>query len=298
MLVDPNYVSRLSSEIPASTAAEQTLTSELSSGLRMASLSDDPVAASANVGLSSSLAGLDSFVSTASGVESRLQVTDSSLGEVVSQITAAVSLATQGANTALSGANLDSIADQVSAIRDNILGLANTSYQGTYLFSGSAGKTKPFAIDTTTSPAATTYAGDTVTSSFQTPGGQALATNVVGSAVFTASGSSVLDTLNQLVVDLQTGSTAAVAADSSALTASLGTVSSQRAVIGSSLSALSVSSSYAQTQEAVITAQQTTLLSADTATVATSLQSAEVQHQALISVVSSLGQNDLFSYLK
>lgn len=298
MLVDPDYLSRLSSSISASTAAEQTLTSELSSGLRVATLSDDPVAASANVGIASSLAKLDSFVQSASGVESRLQVTDSTLGEVVSQITAALSLATQGANGTLNASNLNSISEQVAAIRDNVLSLANTSYQGTYLFSGSQGQTKPFTLDTTTSPATATYNGDAVTSQIETPGGQALAVNVPGNAVFTASGTSVLGTLNQLVSDLQSGSSTAVAADSSALTAALGTVSDQRATIGTSLSQLTSNTSYAQTQETLLEAQQTTLLSANTATVATSLQTAEVQHQALISVVSSLGQNDLFSYLK
>jgi len=298
MQVDPNYVSNLSAAISQSTAAEQTLTSELSSGLRVATLSDDPVAASANVRLASSLAGLDSFVQSSSGVQGQLQVTDSTLGEVVTQVTSAISLATQGANGTLTAANLNSIAQQVAGIRDNVLSLANTSYQGSYLFSGSQGQTKPFTLDSTTTPATATYNGDQVTSTVQTPGGQKLSLNVAGSAVFTAAGSSLLGTLNQLVSDLQSGSSAAVAADSSALSAALGTVGNQRATIDTSLSQLTDTTSYAQTQEAVLEAAQTSLLSADTATVATSLQTATVQHQALISVVSTLGQNDLFSYLK
>jgi len=298
MLVDPNYVSNLSSAIAASSATEQTLTSELSSGLRVATLSDDPVAVSSNVQLSSELAGLDAFVQSASGEESRLQAADSTLGEVVSQVTSAISLATEGANGTLNASDLATLAQQVAKIRDSVVSLANTSYQGTYLFSGSQGGTKPFTVDTTTSPATTTYAGDDVISTIQTPGGQSLAVNVPGSAIFTATGSSLLGTLNQLVSDLQSGSSADIAADSTALTAALTTVNTQRSTLDTSLSQLTTTSSYAQTQSAVIEAQQTTLLSADTATVATSLQTAETQHQALISVVSALGQNDLFSYLK
>jgi flagellar hook-associated protein 3 FlgL len=298
MLVDPNYISKLSAAIATSSATEQTLTSELSSGLRVATLSDDPVAVSANVQLSSELAGLDSFVQSASGEESRLQVADSTLGEVVSQVTSAISLATEGANGTLNASDLATLAAQVLAIRDSVVSLANTSYQGTYLFSGSQGGTQPFTVDSTTSPATTTYAGDDVTSTIKTPGGQSLAVNVPGSAIFTATGSSLLGTLNQLVSDLQSGSSTDIAADSTALTAALTTVDTQRSMLDSSLSQLTTTSSYAQTQSAVVEAQQTTLLSADTATVATSLQTAEAQHQALISVVSALGQNDLFSYLK
>jgi flagellar hook-associated protein 3 FlgL len=291
-------VSNLSSAISASTAQEQTLTSELSSGLRVSSLSVDPVAASANVGLSSALSGLDSFVQNASGEQGLLQVTDSTLGEVVTQVTSAISLATQGANGTLNSSELSSVAEEVSGIRDTVLSLANTNYQGSYIFSGSQGSIKPFTLDTTTSPAGMTYNGDQVTSTAQTPNGQALPLNLPGSAVFTAAGTSLLGTLNQLVSDLQSGNNTAVAADSSALSAALGTVNQQRSTIDTSLSQLTSTTGYAQTQAAQIEAQQSSLLSTDTATVASGLQMAEVQHQALISVVSSLGQNDLFSYLK
>jgi flagellar hook-associated protein 3 FlgL len=298
MQVNPNYNSTLSAAISTSSAREQQLVSELSSGLRVSDLSADPVAVGANVQLEGVLSQLDSFVQGASGNQSLLQVSDSTLGEVVGQLTAAVSLATQGANGTLTPANLSSLAQKASAIRDSVLSLANTSYQGSYLFSGSAGQTPPFTLTSTTTPATITYAGDGVTRYTQTPTGQKLALNVPGSAIFTASGASVLGTLNQLVSDLVSGSSAGVAADSSALTTALAAFSTQRAVLGSSLSQLNATSSYAQTEATLLAVQQTKLLSADTAAVATELKTAEVQHQALISVVSGLSQNNLFSYIK
>ena len=294
MLVDPNYVSNLSQAISASAAAEQKLTSQLSSGLRVATLSDDSVAVSTNALLSSSIAALDSFVHSSTGVQGRLQATDSTLGEVVSQVTSAISLAVQGANGTLNRANLSALANQASGIRDSIVSLANTSYAGSYLFSGSQGHTQPFTIDASTSPAAVTYAGDSVTSSVQAPGGQLLAVNLPGIAVFTA----VFASLNQLVSDLQNGSASAVSADSSALTAALNTISLKRSTLDSSLNQLTSASGYAQTQESLLQAQQSILLSADPASVATSLKTAEVQHQALLSVVAALSQTNLFSYLK
>jgi flagellar hook-associated protein 3 FlgL len=296
--VDPNYISNLSSAISASTAQEQTLTSELSSGLAVATLSDNPVAASANVGLAGSLAQLDSFVQSSNTTQGLLQVTDSTLGEVVTQLTSAVSLATQGANGTLNAADMQSISKEVAGIRDTVLSLANTSYQGSYIFSGSQGSVKPFTLNTNGSMATVTYSGDAATSSVVTPGGQSLQVNVPGSAVFTASGASVLGTLNQLVSDLASGSTSAVAGDATALSSALGNVNQQRATIDTSLSQLTETTTYAQTKATEIQAEQSSLLSADTATVATNLQMAETQHQALISVVSTLSQNNLFSYLK
>ncbi len=298
MRVDPNYVNNLASAIGTSAAREQTLTDELSSGLRVGSLSDDPVAASANVGLNSALSRLDSFVHSSSGVQSQLQVTDSALGEVVTQVTSALSLAISATNGTLSSENLSAISKQLSDIRDSVVSLANTTYQGTYVFAGSQGSTKPFTVDSTTTPATTTYNGDTTTQTIQTPDGQSVQTNVAGSAIFTATGADLLGTLNQLVADAASGSTADISADSSALTTALANVSTERSTIGSSLNRLTVTSGYAQTQRAQLEARQSDLLSAAPEAVASDLKTAEVQHQALLSVESALSQTNLFSYLK
>jgi flagellar hook-associated protein 3 FlgL len=295
----------LATAISQSTATEQTLTNELSSGLAVTQLSDNPVAVAANVGLSSSLSRLDSFVKSSTQEQSMMQVTDNALGQVVSQITSAISLAVNAGNGTLSATGLTSIQTQIASIRDSVLALGNTSYQGQYVFSGSQGGTQPFTLDATTNPATATYNGDSVTNKMETPDGQKVAINVPGSSVFMASGSNLLGTLNQLVSDLGaaaaagTGSTAGIQADSAVLTQALGAVTGQRAVLDSSLSRLTTASGYAQTQATVYQAQQSTLLSADPATVATDLKTAETQQQALLAVASTLdGAEDLFSYLK
>ncbi len=304
MIVDPNYSQMLAQAISRSGATEQTLTNELSSGLRISQLSDDPAAVAQNVGLSSSISRLDTFVQSANVSQSRMQVADDALGEVVTQATKAISLAVSAGNGTLSSADLTSLQTQVSSIRDSILALANTSYQGQYVFAGSKGNTQPFTLDSSSDPAVATYAGDNAVQQMETSDGQKLSASLSGSAVFTASGNDLLGTLNQLVSDLGkaaagTGGTSSLQADSSALTGALGAVNSQRAALDSSLSRITSASGYASAQEAVLKAQQSTLLSADSATVATDLKTAETQQQALLAVTSALeGQQNLFAYLK
>jgi flagellar hook-associated protein 3 FlgL len=224
---------------------------------------------------------------------------DSTLGEVVSQVTSAISLAVGAANGTLNNANLQSIAHQVASIRDNVMALANSSYQGSYLFAGSQGGTAPFSLDTTTIPAAVTYAGDVNVQSVVTPGGQTIQISLPGSSIFGSGGSGVLGALNQLVADLTSGApTASISADSSALTDALGTVSSQRSFLNNSLSTIRSTSTYAQTQEAQLKVQQGSLVASDPATVATQLKSSQTQYQALLSVVTALQQDNLFNHLK
>jgi flagellar hook-associated protein 3 FlgL len=299
MRVDPNYIMNLTAAVDQSTSEEDTLTSELSSGLRVASLSDDPVAVAQSTLLGHSIAQDDTFVQTASNESSRMQVTDSTLGEVVSQITSALSTAVGGNNGTLNASDLASVAQALSGIRDQVLSLANTSYQGQYLFGGSQGSTPPFTLDTSTNPATASYTGDNDLQYVETPNGQKIQVNLPGSSVFGTGGSGVLGALNQLISDFSGGAaTATITADTSALTSSLGQLSSQRSTLDSSLNRLQSNSTYVQTEESQLKVAQSNLVSADPVAVATQLSQAETQHQALLSVINALGSSDLFSLMR
>jgi flagellar hook-associated protein 3 FlgL len=296
---DPTYVSSLPQALSSATKTSNDLASQLSSGLRVGSLSDDPGAAAQSVQLGSQIARVDTYIQTAASQSSMLQMTDSTLGEVVSQLTSAISLAVQGTNGTQNSSNLQAITQQLTGIRDQILALGNASYQGRYLFAGSQGAGKPFALDTTTTPATVTYSGDAIVQSIETPGGQQIQVNLPGSSIFGSGTSGALGALNQLITDLASGAPAAsLTADNAALTNALGQVSTQRSLLNSSLSTIQATSNYAQTQEAQLKAQQSALVASDPATVATQLKSTQVQYQALLSVVTALQKVNLFDYLR
>jgi flagellar hook-associated protein 3 FlgL len=294
MRVDPNYIQNLSSSISQGTTAEATLTNELSSGVAVSQVGDNPVAATQSLQLGAAISQGATFVQSAAQQEGVLQVTDSTLGEVVTQLTQAVTLATQGANGTLNDSERAAVALQLQGIQGQVLTLANTSYLGQYIFSGSQGSTQPFTLSATGSA---TYAGDTIQQTVQTPGGQNLVTNLPGSSVFNTTGSSVFAALSSVIADL-TSNNGSAGGDSAQLTAALGTVNSQRSVIDSSLSRLQATSTYTQTQDANLTAQQSTLIATNPATIATQLQSTETQQEALLNVVATLGKGSLFDYLK
>jgi flagellar hook-associated protein 3 FlgL len=293
-------MSGLAAAVDQSSGVEVGLTQQLSSGLRVTSLGVDPSAAANSAMVRSAIARDDSFVQSASGVQSMLQVADSTLAEVVSQVTSALTLAVQGANGTQNTANTMSIAQQLTGIRDQVLALANTSYTGSYLFGGTQGAGAPFSLDTSTMPVTVVYAGDGNTRSVETLTGQQIQVSVPGNAAFGGGGSTgVLTVLNQLIADFSSGTvSASTVSDTDALSAALSRVSSQRGILDSGLNRLQQTSTYAQTDETQLTAQEGTLVSADIADVATKLQSAELQHQALLSVMSALNGTNLFSYIK
>jgi flagellar hook-associated protein 3 FlgL len=302
MRVDPYYVSNLVSSLDQVQLNEQQLTSELSSGVRVTSLSQDPVAAGQNVILLNQIQQDDSFTTTSSLVSGQLQVADSALGSVVTELTSAISLATSADNGTMNSSNVKSIANQLSGILDEVTSLANTSYQGQYIFAGSQTSSTPFSTSTTTSPSTTTYNGDEDINYLETPTGQTIQLNVPGSQIFLGSGAnSVFGALNNLIADYSSGTvdTAQAVSDTAALGTALNYLSQQRVTLDNSITQITAASDAITSQKTQLTVAQTNLIQASTATVATQLSLAETQNTALESVIAQLNSasQDLFSKL-
>ena len=229
-----------------------------------------------------------------------MQVADSTLGDVVAQVTQALSLAVEGSNGTQNAADNASVAQSLSGILSEVVSLANTSYQGQYLFSGSQGSVQPFTLNTTATPPTATYSGDTNVQFIEVPGGQKLQINLPGSSVFGSGATGIVGALSQLIGDISGGaSTATITTDTAALNTALGQLSDQRSTLDSSLSRLNSATTFAQTTESQLEVAQGGLVSANPEIVATQLSSAETQHQALLSVISNLGnQEDLFQLMR
>ncbi len=245
MRFDPFYLNNAVASLDQTSAIEQQLTNEISSGKRVNSLSDDPVAVGENVLLNSQLNLDDSFSQTESSTVGMLQVADSALGSVVSQLTRALTLATEGNNGTLNASDLQSISMELSGIRDEVLALANTTYMNRYIFSGSQGSTSSYSLDSTVTPNTVTYHGDSVTSYVLTPNGQKIQANVPGNQIFSDPVNNVLQTLNNLVADFSSGTASATSvSDTTALNAALNHVSQQRVGIDNSITQLQSAQNY------------------------------------------------------
>jgi len=160
--LNPDLLPSLLASIQQSRQNETIATQELASGRSVNQLSDNP-AASASLVQNHNQAGADAqFLQSLSTLQSKFQVADSTLSNVVTVLTRALSLGTEGANGTLNAADRQAIAGEVQGLLNQTVALANTSYQGAYLFSGTKVTTQPFTLDPTTN--AVTYQGNSVTS--------------------------------------------------------------------------------------------------------------------------------------
>lgn len=299
MRLDPNYITNLAASLDRTQANQQQLTAELSSGVRVNSLSDDPVAAGENVLLLNQIQQDDQFTQSANLVTGRLQVADTALGSVVSQLTTAISLATSANNGTMNATDVKSIANQISGILGEVTTLANSSYQGQYIFAGGQTSAAPFTPD---AASGATYNGDADINYLEMPNGRKIQLNVSGSQIFLGPGSSnVFATLSNLVADYSTGmvDAAKAAADTEGLTAALDYVSQQRVTIDNSITQLGTAANAVNNEKMQLTSAQTNLMQADIGQLSTRLALAETQQTALEDVIAQLGSasNSLFSKL-
>ena len=300
MRVDPLYITNLVGSLDQTQLTEQKLTEELSSGVRFHSLSDDPISSGQNVLLLNQIQQDDSFTQSSSLVTGQMQVADSALGSVVSQLTQALSLAISANNGTMNGNNLKSIASQLTGILNEVEALANTSYQGQYVFAGGQTGTVPFSTSNATSPAVTSYSGDGNINCLHTPNGQKIQLNVPGDQIFDGAGAnSVFKTLNNLIADYASGTInmAQATADTEALNTALNYVSQQRVTIDNSITQLGAAAEAVTNGKTQLMVAQTNLMQADIADVATRLSLTKTQQTALESVISQLGSGSLFDRL-
>lgn len=130
---------------------------QLSTGRRMLTPADDPVASARALELTQSLSITKQYVANANPARSSLGMEESvlsSIGEVIHNVRVS---AVQAGNPTLSKADRLSLATEVRSRYQELLGLANsTDSTGDYMFSGYQGRVKPFTQTT----GAAVYAGD------------------------------------------------------------------------------------------------------------------------------------------
>ncbi|MGO8789742.1 MAG: flagellar hook-associated protein FlgL [Terriglobia bacterium] len=268
---------------------------QMSSGKRINNLSDDPAAVAQLILNEGQTSDVDQYLANVTTVQNSMQVADSALNSVTTALSQAISLGIEGANGTMNASNEQAIATQVSGIQQQILALANTTYDGNYLFAGTAVTTQPFTEDSS-SPSGVTYNGNGSTNSVQIGDGEYVPTNLSGSQVFTPSGSDVFAALQGLVTALQSGGD--VASATSQLQQVFSRVNTQSTFYGATLSRLQNTQNYLTQEQLGLSSAQDNIESADMATVISNYTQTETALDASYQAAGQLSQMSLLDYLK
>ena len=296
MRVDPNMVPDMLAAIQQSQVSLNTALQQVATGKSVNVPSDNPSAAANLVQNTIETASVDQYTQNVSGVLSTVQTADSALSSVVSSLTQAVSLGTEGANGTSSTSNQQAIAVQVQGILSSVLSQANMSYQGAYLFGGTASTGAPYTVNSA-SPSGYTYNGNNDVNSVQVGDQMSVQVNLPGSQIFSNANANVLGSLSSLVSALQSGTTSAISTATNAVSTALNYVSQQRVFYGNAESQLNSQETYLQQETVSLASQQNSLVGVDEAAAATNLNQAETDNSAALAAAAKVLPDTLLNYL-
>lgn len=297
MRVNPNYSTDMVMLMNQAQQSEDTAAQQLSTGRRVSLPSDNPAAEAAMIGENSRSTAVDQYTANSDSLKDVLNTADSTLNSVVTLLQRAVSLGVEGANGTMNQTDLNSIAEEVSNIKSQMLSLANTSYAGQYLFSGTANAGAPYVVDATNSQQID-YVGNSQQNQVQIGTGLSVSANLPGSSLFSQSGANVFDALQSLVTALQSGSSTSIATAGSSVSTALNAVDTAQVFYGNTVNELTSNETYLSQEKVNIATYQNTLVSADTASAATAMTQAETALNATVAAAAKINQVSLLDYLK
>jgi flagellar hook-associated protein 3 FlgL len=268
---------------------------EISSGRSVNQPSDNPTAAALLIQNNDQATFTSGYLQNLNTINGQLSTADSTLSSVVTSLQRALTLGVQAANGTLSDADRAAVAEELQGIQSQLISLANTSYQGNYLFAGTATGAPPYVANAS-DPSGVTYNGNNEVNQVSVGNGYNIDINLPGSQLFSAAGNNVFLAINSLIQAVQTNSgiDTAVGLVSSAS----GYLSAQRVFYGNAMNQVQSQTTYLNTARQQIAQQQNTLAGVDLATAATNLSNAQTDTQATLAAIGKFSQLTLFDYLR
>lgn len=297
MRVNPNPLPDLLSALGQNQQQINTDLAEISSGESVTVPSDNPAAAAELVQNAADTSSADQFLRSIGSIQAEVSSADSTLNSVTTALQRAISLGVEGANGTLNSSDRAAIATEVQGIQSQLLNLANLSYQGSYVFAGTANQSPPYVLDPTSS-SGVTYNGNSGTNSVTLGNHFTLQTNLPGSQLFSAPGSDVFQAIQDLITGLQSGTSTSISTAVGELNTASSYIDTQRVFYGNAENQLTSQQTYLNSDTTQLAQQQNTLGAADLPTVITNLTTEETARQATLQAVAASTQTNLFNFLK
>jgi flagellar hook-associated protein 3 FlgL len=295
MRVNPNPYPDLLADMAQTQQQVNTDEQQIASGLSVNVPSDNPAAAAALVQNADQTSQADQFQRSIGSIQGEVQSADSTLNSVITALQQAISLGVEGANGTVNSVDRAAIVTQVEGIQSQLLSLANLTYQGNYVFAGTANQTTPYVLDPSSS-SGVTYQGNSEVNSVTLGNQFSLQTNVPGSQLFSSSGNDAFQSIQDLITSLRSGTGIGTAVTEVGNASSY--VSAQSVFYGNALNQLNSQQTYLSSDISQLAQQQSTVAGADLPAVISNLTTAQTSLQATLEAIGQTANTNLFEYLK
>lgn len=292
------------------------LQNQMSTGRRMLTPQDDPIAATEALKVSQSQAVNAQYLENQAIANDSLSAVDTQLGSLGEELITILERATEASSTSLTTAQRGMIGEELKQRLNNVLAIANAKDGlGRYVFAGTNNLVQPFQAtgaggNYSLTNLYVTYQGNTTQLAVQATESQAIDISVDGQSLFmqvrdasgNLTGRSLFDTVKNVldILDPTSGipfTTAALDQGKSDLTSAINHVASMRAKVGANQNALDSLTAVGEDQELQFAASLSKLQDLDYAAAISSLSQTQMQLEAAQLSFKQISQLSLFNIL-
>src|ERR1039458_1787103 len=292
---DALFINQLNVLNAAMSRAQQ----ELASGKRILNASDDPASVPAIVQNQADLARVEQSQSNLNTLNSEVGMASGDLENAATIMDNISSLAAEGATGTTSAQTRQVLAGQIQDLETQMVGIANSTNEGRYLFGGDNDATAPYSINYANTPPftanttalATRLGIDAMGNTFPIA---MTATDIFNNADPTQN---ILQSIENLRQGLLNNDSPAITSAVTQLSTADQHLNNVQAFYGNAESSITSALSSASTMQLNLQTNQSQLTDADQAQVITTEQTAQTQQQAMLEMRAQLPRGSLFDML-
>jgi flagellar hook-associated protein 3 FlgL len=278
---------------------EQTAQQQLTTGLEINTVSDDPDQISNLLETRSQLAQTQQINTNLGLVTTEVNTAESTLQSSVSLVEQAETLGTEGASDTNTAATRTDLANSLGSILQQLVSNANTTVGGRYIFSGDSDQVAPYSIDLTQASPISAYQGAASTRQIQSPDGSQFSVALTAQDIFDSPNAqqNVFVSINNLRQALLNNDTTSITSSLADVESSDTFLNQQLAFYGNVQDQVSSATDYGQNYATQLQTQLSGIQDANEAESITNLTQAQTELQAALESEAQMPKTSLFDYL-
>jgi len=281
-----------------------TVTRQLSSGLRVSSVADDPSAVEGIMMDQAQITQLQQTQTNLNNLKPEMDSGDSALQQAMQNVETAIQIASQSSSPLSNPFSNAQLVIQVQGILQNLVNLSGTSVNGRYIFSGDLDQQALYTLDPTQPTGVRQLATANATRSVTDSHGVQIWLGKTASEIFdhqnpngTPATDNVFAAVNSLLTALQANNSSAAVASIANLKAANDHLNQEVGYYGIGQARVNDNLTTISTALTSVRTDMSSLRDADMATAAVQLQELSVQQQAALSSRAKIGALSLFNFL-
>ena len=268
-------------------AAIAKASNQAATGLRISTISDDPVDATQIMQMQSQVSDMNQYKRNGTMATTKLSTEDVAISSLLDNLTNLRKLAVSTTSADPNDPTRKAALAEANQLKSQIVALGNTRVGDQYLFGGDASTTPPFGADGS-------YTGTLAVQQIEINNGVTMTVNHAGQPLFT----DAISAVNNMITQLQGGTPDAIGLAATQINQAVDTAQAMQSEVGSRLQDIQQQASQLASQSSALLDRRDALMNVDSTTAIVTLQAQQNALQQAYAVVGRVLQNSLVDYLK